>query len=162
MALFLPSTSLVNDLWGEIPQTFARMATRMMRDANWDLMDPTAGSSLPTLMQVKLDVVTKPDAYCITADLPGMTRNEVQVSLSEEDHVLTISGERKRSVKHQDETHVRMERAVGTFSRSISLPDDVEPSHVQATMQDGILTIQVKRIQKTVPPPKTPRTIPIQ
>lgn len=137
--------------------TFSRLASRMLQDTTFGLGEPRP----PSTMQVRVDVVTKPDSYCVTADLPGLTRNEVQVTLSESDHVLTISGERKRETSEKDGGYARIERTMGSFSRSLMLPDDIVHSDVQATMQDGILTVSVKRAVKQPPSKPVPRQIAI-
>ena len=68
-----------------------------------------------------MDLVETADHYRLRADLPGVSEQDVTVQL--EDHVLTISGERKADHEPQQDGYYRLERAFGAFSRSLTLPD---------------------------------------
>jgi HSP20 family protein len=63
--------------------------------------------------------------------------------VSLQDHVLTISGERKREEDETDERFYRMERSYGTFTRSIRLPIAVDEKKVNAVFKDGVLVVSV-------------------
>ena len=86
-----------------------------------------------------LDIVRLPDAIEITVELPGLSREEVDVEL--EGDLLTISGERTAS---ETEGFFRRERPCGTFKRSLSLPW-VSEQYLAATLKDGVLVVMVKR-----------------
>jgi HSP20 family protein len=101
-----------------------------------------------------MDLVETADHYVLRADLPGLSDGDVNVQL--EDNVLTISGERKAQHEDQQEGYYRLERAFGGFSRSLTLPDGVNPDGVQAHFDRGVLEIRVPK-----PEQKRPKTVQI-
>jgi HSP20 family protein len=96
-----------------------------------------------------MDLVEEGDHYVLRADLPGVTEKDVNVEL--EDNVLTISGERKS--KHEDRKNgfYRLERASGSFSRSLTLPEGVDPDSVQARFDKGVLEVRVPKPEQRKP-----------
>ena len=101
-----------------------------------------------------MDLVETPDHYVLRADLPGLSDGDVNVQL--EDNVLTISGQRKAEHEDQQEGYYRLERAFGAFSRSLTLPDGVDPDGVQAQFDRGVLEIRIPK-----PEQKKPKTVQI-
>jgi HSP20 family protein len=104
------------------------------------------GSLMPSM-----DITETEKEFVITAELPGLERKDVEISL--EDNVLTIRGEKKSETKPDDKNknvHVS-ERSYGVFYRVLELPTKVDPSSVQATMSKGVLKI-------TIPKPARPES----
>jgi HSP20 family protein len=101
-----------------------------------------------------MDLVETADHYVLRADLPGLSDGDVNVQL--EDNMLTISGERNAEHEHQQEGYYRLERAFGAFSRSLTLPDGVDPDSVQAHFDRGVLEIRIPK-----PEQKKPTTVQI-
>ena len=101
-----------------------------------------------------MDLVETPDHYALRADLPGLSDGDVNVQL--EANVLTISGERKAEHEDQQEGYYRLERAFGAFSRSLTLPDGVDPDGIQAHFDRGVLEIRIPK-----PEQKKPKTVQI-
>jgi HSP20 family protein len=101
-----------------------------------------------------MDLIETADHYVLRADLPGLSDEDVNVQL--EDNVLTISGERKAEHQQKQEGYYRLERAFGTFSRSLTLPEGVDPDGVQAHFDRGVLEIRVPK-----PEQKKPRSVQI-
>jgi HSP20 family protein len=101
-----------------------------------------------------MDLVETPDHYVLRADLPGLSDGDVNVQL--EDNVLTLAGERKAEHEDQHEGYYRLERAFGTFSRSLTLPDGVDPDGVHAHFDRGVLEIRIPK-----PEQKKPKTVQI-
>ena len=101
-----------------------------------------------------MDLVETADHYVLRADLPGLSDGDVNVQL--EDNVLTISGERKSEHEDQQEGYYRFERAFGAFSRSLTLPEGVDPDSIQAHFDRGVLEIRVPK-----PEQKKPKTVQI-
>src|SRR5579875_2519451 len=100
-----------------------------------------------------MDLVETANRYVLRADLPGLSDGDVNVQL--EDNVLTISGE--RAAEHeQQEGYYRLERAFGSFSRSLTLPDGVDPDSVEAHFDRGVLEIRIPK-----PEQKKPKTVQI-
>jgi HSP20 family protein len=96
----------------------------------------------------RMDVSETDTEIRVTADLPGIDDKDVEVNLV--DDVLTIRGETKLDREDKKENYHVMERARGSFARSLRLPFRVDPQQVQASFKDGVLTI-------TVPKPKESR-----
>jgi len=95
------------------------------------------------------DIEETPDAYVVTADLPGMTQKEISITLA--DHVLTVHGERKSEKKDGKGTRQRVERFSGMFSRSFILPSSVNPDGVKAAYKDGVLTVTLPKWEEAKP-----------
>jgi HSP20 family protein len=76
--------------------------------------------------------------------LPGFAREHVNVEV--EDRVLTISATREASSESTDETMIRRERYCGTVSRSLTLPETLDPESVDAELRDGVLTMRLTKI----------------
>jgi len=102
-----------------------------------------------------MDLVETTDHYVLRADLPGLGDEDVNVQL--EDNVLTISGERKTEQHTEQEGFYRLERAFGGFSRSLTLPDGVDPDSIQAHFDRGVLEITIPK-----PEQKKPRQVQIK
>jgi HSP20 family protein len=102
-----------------------------------------------------MDLVETTDHYVLRADLPGLSDEDVNVQL--EDNVLTISGERKLERDAQGDGYYRQERAFGGFSRSLTLPDGVDPDSVQAQFDRGVLEVAIPK-----PEQKKPRQVQIK
>ena len=95
-----------------------------------------------------MDLVESGDHYVLSADLPGLS--EADVNIEVKDRVLTISGERKSSQETTDKGYRRVERAFGSFKRSLTLPEGVDPEAVTATFENGVLEVRIpKPVQAT-------------
>lgn len=103
-----------------------------------------------------VDVVKDDDRLVLTAELPGMTPDDVDVSLDGD--ILTIKGEKSDERELSEGDRYMCERTFGAFSRRITVPDGVSPESIDATFENGVLTVQVK-----LPEEKTsePRRIPV-
>lgn len=104
-----------------------------------------------------VDVYEEGDDLVVKADLPGLTKDQVEVNLT--DKVLTIKGEKERSEEVKDKDYYRSERTFGSFTRTITLPIEVKADAATATLKDGVLEI---RLPKTEEPGKRPRKIEVQ
>lgn len=87
--------------------------------------------------------------YLIKAELPEVKKEDVKITLS--DSVITISGERKHEKEHKDENEIRVESFYGTFSRSFSLPDNVDTKGIRAESKDGVLRVHIPKIEAAKP-----------
>jgi len=96
-----------------------------------------------------LDVFEDKDNVIVKAELPGMKKDEIEVSLH--DGTLSISGERKSENKFEHAEVYRAERFVGRFQRSVSLPTPVASDKVSAQYKDGILTITLPKTEEAKP-----------
>ena len=89
------------------------------------------------------------NSVVLTAELPGVTRDNVDVSL--QDEVLTLQGSRQPQTAHQTDRWHRRERAYGSFARTIQLPFRVDPEKVQARYTNGVLEIELQRLEADRP-----------
>ncbi|MDG2212506.1 MAG: Hsp20/alpha crystallin family protein [Verrucomicrobiota bacterium] len=96
-----------------------------------------------------VDIEETEKNYEIRAELPGLNKDKVKVTV--EGGVLTLSGERDLECKVEGKTFHRVERSHGTFSRSFTLPEDVDPESVAANFKDGLLDIQVDKREEVLP-----------
>ena len=96
-----------------------------------------------------MDLVEERDHYVLRADLPGVSEDDVKVEL--EDNVLTISGERKSEHEQRKEGYYRVERASGAFSRSLALPEGIDPDSIQARFEKGVLEVRVPKPEERKP-----------
>jgi HSP20 family protein len=101
-----------------------------------------------------MDLVETGERYVLRADLPGLSDGDVNIQL--EENVLTVSGERKTERQEQQEGYYRLERAFGSFSRSLTLPDGVNADAIEAHFDRGVLEISIPK-----PEQKKPRTVQI-
>jgi HSP20 family protein len=89
------------------------------------------------------------NSVVVTAELPGVTRDDVNLSLQED--VVTLAGQREPKSQEQNVSWQRRERAYGTFSRTVQLPFRVDPDKVQARFNNGILEIELQRLEADRP-----------
>jgi HSP20 family protein len=89
------------------------------------------------------DLVETDSEYVLRADLPGLNKDDVHVELNE--NVLTVSGERKSEHEERKEGYYRLERASGSFSRSLTLPEGVDAEQIKAGFENGVLEVRVPK-----------------
>jgi len=89
------------------------------------------------------------NSVVVTAELPGITGDDVNLSLEED--VLTLSGKREPKSQQQNVSWQRRERAYGSFSRAVQLPFRVDPDKVQARFNNGVLEIELQRLEADRP-----------
>ncbi len=93
-----------------------------------------------------LDVVERPDAYLISAELPGVDPSMVDISF--ENNTLTLRGTKQPSLRREENEELRVytaERRSGEFERAVRLPEYVEGDKIEATYAHGVLTITVPK-----------------
>jgi HSP20 family protein len=96
-----------------------------------------------------MDLVETGDHFVLRADLPGLSEQDVNIEL--EDNVLTVSGERKAEHEERKEGYYRVERASGSFSRSLTLPEGVNAEAVTAHFDKGVLEIRIPKPEERKP-----------
>lgn len=92
-----------------------------------------------------VDVVETDDQITVSAELPGLEHEDIEVSLDR--GVLTISGEKSEEHKEERENYYRAERTYGSFRRAIPLPTEVNEDEVDAIFQNGVLTITMPKAE---------------
>jgi HSP20 family protein len=102
------------------------------------------------------DVSETEGEYLIKADLPEVRKEDVSITV--QDGVLTLSGERRQEVRAENEKVHRIERAYGSFARRFALPENADEQSIRAESRDGVILIHIPK-QKVVQP--QPRQIEI-
>jgi HSP20 family protein len=135
---------------------FSTLQNEMNRLFNTVFDAPTPGNGGGTLRRwmPAMDLVETADHFVLRADLPGLTEDDVKIEF--DDGTLTVSGERKSEHEAKGEGYYRVERAFGTFSRSLTLPQGIDPETVTASFDRGVLEISIPK-----PEEKKPRRIEI-
>lgn len=93
------------------------------------------------------DIEETEKGFLVSMDLPGMKEEEIKVDFA--DHVLKISGERKRETKSEDGSY--LERSHGSFSRSFSLPENIKSEAISAHYENGVLKIEIPKNELASP-----------
>ncbi len=93
-----------------------------------------------------VDIKESDEALTLSAELPGLAKADVQLSI--ENNVLTLSGERKFEKDVKKESYHRVERAYGAFSRSFTLPNNVKTEAVEANFDNGILNVMIPKVEE--------------
>jgi len=96
-----------------------------------------------------VELIDRGGSYLVRAELPGVVREDVDITLSE--NVLTIKGETKRSADVKDEDIQYSEMTYGSFSRSFTLPTKVDAENINATYENGILQITLPKATTVLP-----------
>ena len=95
------------------------------------------------------DITETEEAFHVKAELPGVKKEDVDVSLS--NGVLTLKGERQSEEETKDEKQHRIERFHGTFVRHFDLPDNIDQGNIAADYTDGILDLTIPKTAKKLP-----------
>ncbi len=120
---------------------------RMMRDLG--LLSSALGTQPAAREFPAVNVWTSADKALVTAEIPGVAPDDLDVSV--ENEVLTIRGSREPDELAGEERWVRQERGYGSFARSVALPFAVEGDQVSATYRNGVLTVELPRAEAQKP-----------
>ncbi len=125
---------------------------RFFRRSFYDFFPRKAGGAWPPEMMWTpvVDLLDKKDHLLLRADLPGIKKEDVKISISG-GNLLTISGEAARLEEEKREDYYRCERYSGGFTRTVQLPTEVIAERVEATLRDGILEVKLpkREVKKT-------------
>lgn len=123
---------------------------RLFTEAFNDFLAPIATEEVSNRRFLPaVDIRETSEALSLYVELPGLTKEDVQITL--ENNVLTLSGERKFEKDTKEENYHRMERAYGTFTRSFTLPANVQTDKVDASFKDGVLTVSLPKSDQSKP-----------
>lgn len=123
------------------PQPFTTEFNRLF-DSLWEA--PSRDRWVPSM-----DLVETEDHYLLKADLPGMKQDDVAIEFN--DGTLTVSGERRADYEQKEKGYFRVERSFGKFSRSLTLPDGIDPDKIGASFNDGVLEITIPKPEARKP-----------
>ncbi len=96
-----------------------------------------------------VDITEDDTSFKLSAELPGMTEKNIDVSLS--GNTLTIKGEKHQEKEEKKQDYCLTERSFGEFRRSFTLPDSVDGGKIAASFANGVLTVTVPKTAKTTP-----------
>lgn len=125
---FSPLVSFRN----EMNEFFDRFAREIFPDSE-------AGSFMP-----RVELRDNGKTYTLSAELPGLKENEINISL--QDNTLILEGERKNEYKKEGKGYYRSEFSYGSFYRAIPLASDVNAESVNASYQNGVLTVNIEKV----------------
>ncbi len=94
-----------------------------------------------------VDVLEDKEKITVKADLPGLKKDEIDISLNGD--ILTIKGEKKSEEEVKEKNYYRAERFYGTFQRSIVLPAAVQEGKIKAAYQEGVLQVELPKKKET-------------
>jgi HSP20 family protein len=97
----------------------------------------------------KVDITESSEAYSLRADLPGIEKSDVNIFIDK--GILRIEGERKDEFKKEEGMYYHLERSYGKFSRSFTLPEEIDAERIDAKMINGVLTVTLFKTEKVKP-----------
>jgi HSP20 family protein len=92
-----------------------------------------------------LDVYETDDEVVLKAETPGLSKDQIEVTLT--DSTLTVSGEKKKEAEVKEPNYYRSERSFGSFSRTVHLPAEVKSAEAKATFKDGVLEVRLPKTE---------------
>ncbi len=116
--------------------------------------------SMPSfpIATMSCDIVDEGDRYVINAEMPGVSKNEIKLNVS--DNVVEISAEHKEQEEEKKKNYIRKESKAFSYHRTLPLPEKAKAGESKAKLNNGILTIEIPKIAPT-PKPKS-SSIPVQ
>lgn len=133
--------------WTPNPLSIFDEMNRMVRNVfndDWNL--PVYRDSI---WNPAVDVKENEGSFVLTADIPGLTKKDVKISIN--NRVLNLHGERKEEKKNEDGKFYYRERHIGSFSRSFQLPETVNEDGIQASFRNGVLSIELPKLEESLP-----------
>lgn len=127
--------------WQEL-ESMQKSLGRLLDDSG--ALSTEGGNWMPAV-----DIRETEDALVVHAELPGIDKKDIKVDVR--DGVLSISGERRYEKDVKEENVHRIERAYGSFSRSFSLPRNVDTEKVDASLKDGVLEVKLPKKESAKP-----------
>lgn len=132
--------SLVEDLQSDLNRFFDSSLLNLSKDFTQGMDD----SWLPST-----DIYDSADKLVIKTDLPGLEKDSIEVTV--QGHTLFIKGEKKQEESVQDLGYLKSERFFGQFERALALTEDIDPSKVDASYENGILSVTVAKKEEAKP-----------
>jgi HSP20 family protein len=138
------------DPFAEVDGIFNRMLP-----GRWPRFTIEGGNGVQFEWSPSADISENDKEYLIRAELPGMKKEDVKVTVG--DGVLTIQGERKQKKEDKNERFHRVEAHYGSFTRTFSLPDNIKADAISCETREGVLTVHIPKTEQ-----KKPKEIAIQ
>ena len=112
------------------------------------------GFSFTDNFNPRIDISDDEQTFSVIAEIPGIKKDNLKITL--QDNILTIEGEKKKEDEVKEKNYYRSERVFGSFKRCFTLPSEVDSEKVDAKFEDGILKINLKKLE---PKPKNEKVI---
>lgn len=107
---------------------------------------PLHGDPLPSPAQIKMDVKENGNAYTVSAEIPGVTKEDIHVAI--EGNMVTVRAEvKQQDTQTKDDKLLRSERYFGSVSRGFQLPQDIDQAQAKAKYDNGVLTLTLPKKQ---------------
>jgi HSP20 family protein len=132
--------------WGEIDRWFDRLTEDFWRRPFPSLLGERWPFPMVSLKAPSLDVFEEKDEIVVKADLPGMNKEEIEVTVTGD--VVTIKGEKKKEEEIKEKDYYRRERSYGSFVRSVELPCEVKSDQIKANFKDGVLEVRMPKTEE--------------
>ena len=110
---------------------------------------PGIETTEPEIFSPAIDMKGNEKYLTINIEVPGIKKEDLKITL--QDNVLTVKGEKKKVSEEKEDNFFRSERVYGTFKRSFTLPTEVDSENVNAKVIDGVLEIQLEKVQPKQP-----------
>jgi HSP20 family protein len=142
--------------WSDPFRDLEKFQTQMNRlfNENYGLYGGREREGISAAWAPPVDIAETPDNLTFSIEVPGFKENELM--LRAENGILTVEGERKFEEEKKDKNYHRVERSYGRFMRSFTLPSNVSTENIKASLNEGILTIEMPKREEA-----KPKTIPI-
>ncbi|HLF17757.1 MAG TPA: Hsp20/alpha crystallin family protein [Candidatus Omnitrophota bacterium] len=127
----------------DVFQDIEDIQREMNRLFDFSLHRPLKAGNGGKLWAPAVDVVDEKDVIKVKADLPGLKKEEIEVTVDND--TLCIKGEKKQEKEIKEKDYIRSERYYGSFNRSFTLPASVDPQKVNASYKDGVLEITLPK-----------------
>jgi HSP20 family protein len=130
-------------------RAWERELDRMFQDfpmGRWPRLRELEGFRLPRELRItapSLDMYEESDEVVVKAEIPGMSKDDIEITLS--DSHLTLRGEKKKEEETKEKDYYRCEREYGSFYRSVELPAAVKSDGVKATLKNGVLEVHLPK-----------------
>jgi HSP20 family protein len=129
-------------------ETLQNRINRMFEDSFGRTRDPDDEMSL-CAWRPPVDIYETENGIVLAAELPGVAKENVSVEVK--DNILTLKGERTANPNIKEKKFFRQERCYGTFQRSFTLQQNIQPNLIKATFKDGVLEIEIPKPEEEQP-----------
>lgn len=137
-----PRTRRISNLQHEVNDLFEELLPARFKQEDDDRRETAVWSP-------RADIAEAEDAYFISVDLPGVLKDDVEVTV--DNNVLKISGQREIDRENGSDKYTRIERAYGRFFRSFNLGKEIAPGRIEAKHKNGVLTIRLPKTEESKP-----------
>ena len=150
----LPVETTTSNPFREMEKRLLQMEKRLsdifpeswLQPSKWELPE-WAGLGSIELTIPKLDIIDRDDDILVRADIPGVKKENLEISLT--DNTITLKGSTSEEKKEEKGDYFRSETMKGSFSRTMSLPSEVDGTKATSSFKDGVLEVVVPKLEKS-------------